>query len=43
VRGQPYEVRYPAPLLGEHTREILGGEWGLSAAELDRLAQTNLI
>jgi crotonobetainyl-CoA:carnitine CoA-transferase CaiB-like acyl-CoA transferase len=43
VRGQPYEVRYPAPLLGEHTREILGGELGLGDAELDRLAREHVI
>ena len=43
VRGQPYEVRFPAPLLGEHTREVLGGELGLSPDELDRLAASNVI
>jgi len=43
VRGQPYEVRYPAPLLGEHTRAILGGELGLSATELDELARNGVI
>ena len=43
VRGQPYEVRYPAPLLGEHTRQILAGELGLSEAELERLSQDKII
>ena len=43
VRGQPYEVRYPAPLLGEHTRQILAGELGLSETELDRLSQDKVI
>jgi len=43
VRGQPYEVRYPAPLLGEHTRAILGGELGLSGTELDELARNGVI
>jgi crotonobetainyl-CoA:carnitine CoA-transferase CaiB-like acyl-CoA transferase len=43
VQGQPYEVRRPAPLLGEHTREVLGGELGVDAGELDRLAAAHVI
>jgi len=43
VAGDGYEVRYPAPLLGEHTRDILGGELGLSDAELDGLAAKRVI
>jgi formyl-CoA transferase len=43
VAGDGYEVRYPAPLLGEHTRAILGGELGISDAELDRLAAKRVI
>jgi crotonobetainyl-CoA:carnitine CoA-transferase CaiB-like acyl-CoA transferase len=43
VRGQPYEVRHPAPLLGEHTREILSSELGLIESELDRLAAAKII
>lgn len=39
VRGQRYEVRYPAPALGEHTDAILGGELGISTEELARLRQ----
>jgi benzylsuccinate CoA-transferase BbsE subunit len=35
--ASPWEIRRPAPLLGEHTREVLA-EAGLSAAEIDRLA-----
>ena len=30
-------VRAPAPLLGEHTREVLSEVLGVSAAEIDRL------
>jgi formyl-CoA transferase/CoA:oxalate CoA-transferase len=33
----PGTVRTPPPLLGEHTRAILGGELGLSVAELEAL------
>jgi crotonobetainyl-CoA:carnitine CoA-transferase CaiB-like acyl-CoA transferase len=36
-----YEV--PPPLLGEHTREILGGVLGLGAAEIDALAAQGVI
>jgi crotonobetainyl-CoA:carnitine CoA-transferase CaiB-like acyl-CoA transferase len=43
VSGQPYEVRHPAPLLGEHTRAVLGGELGLTDDELDRLAAAKVI
>lgn len=42
VQGQPYQVRYPAPLLGEHTRTILG-EIGCSQAEIDTLAAAKVI
>jgi formyl-CoA transferase len=35
VEGQPFEVRYPAPLLGEHTDQVLR-EIGSTDAELDR-------
>jgi crotonobetainyl-CoA:carnitine CoA-transferase CaiB-like acyl-CoA transferase len=36
VDGQAVPVRRPAPLLGQHTREVLE-ELGLGAAEIDRL------
>jgi crotonobetainyl-CoA:carnitine CoA-transferase CaiB-like acyl-CoA transferase len=36
LRGLPASLRRPAPLLGEHTRDVLG-EAGLSAAEIDVL------
>jgi crotonobetainyl-CoA:carnitine CoA-transferase CaiB-like acyl-CoA transferase len=31
------EIRFPPPLLGEHTNEVLEKELGLSKAEIDRL------
>jgi crotonobetainyl-CoA:carnitine CoA-transferase CaiB-like acyl-CoA transferase len=42
VAGQDYEVRYPAPLLGEHTRELLR-EVGETDAGLDALAAAKVI
>jgi crotonobetainyl-CoA:carnitine CoA-transferase CaiB-like acyl-CoA transferase len=36
LRGSPASLRRPAPLLGEHTRHVLG-EAGLSAADIDAL------
>ena len=43
VSGQPYEVRYPAPLLGEHTWAILEKELGYTSARLKELAATGVI
>lgn len=43
VAGQPYELRYPAPLLGEHTWSILGDELGYSADRLRELAEAGVI
>jgi crotonobetainyl-CoA:carnitine CoA-transferase CaiB-like acyl-CoA transferase len=37
VAGQPWELRHPAPKLGEHTREILTG-LGVTGAALEHLA-----
>lgn len=43
VAGDGYEVRYPAPLLGEHTRAILAEDLGMTDDELDRLAAAQVI
>jgi crotonobetainyl-CoA:carnitine CoA-transferase CaiB-like acyl-CoA transferase len=42
VAGQPYEVRYHAPELGQHTDEVLG-EIGLSADEIAALRDEGVI
>jgi len=39
----PVTYDAPPPLLGEHTREILGGVLGLSEAEIDALAAREVI
>ena len=39
----PWRLRRRAPLLGEHTREILSGELGLDDAELNALRQEGVI
>ncbi len=39
----PITYEAPPPLLGEHTREILGGVLGLGAAEIDALAAQGVI
>jgi crotonobetainyl-CoA:carnitine CoA-transferase CaiB-like acyl-CoA transferase len=38
-----YPVRQVAPTLGQHNAAILGGRLGLSAAELERLAASDII
>jgi len=38
----PARIRRPAPLLGEHTAEVLG-ELGLAKAEIERLAAAGVI
>jgi crotonobetainyl-CoA:carnitine CoA-transferase CaiB-like acyl-CoA transferase len=42
IEGQDYEVRRPAPRLGEHTREVLA-ELDLTADQLDQLAGEHVI
>src|SRR5467141_41731 len=39
----PVEYELPPPLLGEHTREVLGDLLGMRREELDRLAATKII
>ena len=39
----PVEYDRPPPLLGQHTREVLGGLLGMPDHELDRLASTKVI
>ena len=39
----PVEYDLPPPLLGQHTREVLGGLLGIPDDELDRLAAAKVI
>ncbi len=39
----PVDHSVPPPLLGQHTREVLGGVLGLSAAEIDALSGGGII
>lgn len=39
----PGELRSPAPVLGQHNEEVLGGILGLSAAEIEQLKKENVI
>jgi len=39
----PGRVRTPAPLLGEHTEEVLSSRLGLTAAEITRLRHAGVI
>jgi crotonobetainyl-CoA:carnitine CoA-transferase CaiB-like acyl-CoA transferase len=41
--GTPVEYGLPPPLLGQHTREVLGSLLGLDHGELDRLAAQKII
>ena len=40
--GTPAQLRRPAPMLGEHTVEVLQ-ELGLSAADIERLAAEKVV
>ena len=42
VDGEPYQLRRPAPALGEHTDELLG-ELGRSAADIAALRDDGVI
>ncbi len=39
----PGELRSPAPVLGQHNEEILGGMLSMSAAEIERLKQEKIV
>jgi crotonobetainyl-CoA:carnitine CoA-transferase CaiB-like acyl-CoA transferase len=39
----PHAIELPAPLLGQHTREVLGALLGLSAGEMDALEAEGVI
>jgi len=39
----PWEIRLPAPTLGQHNSEIFGQRLGLTAARLDELKRTGVI
>jgi benzylsuccinate CoA-transferase BbsF subunit len=43
LRDTPPEVRRPAPLLGEHTRQVLTELLGLDDTEVDALAQEGVL
>jgi len=41
--GEAYPIRFPAPTLGQSTREVLSSILGLSEAEMDRLEAAAII
>ena len=43
LSGSPCQVVRPAPTLGQHNREILGDELGLSETELADLARAEVV
>jgi crotonobetainyl-CoA:carnitine CoA-transferase CaiB-like acyl-CoA transferase len=43
MSSTPGRVRHPAPLLGQHTGEVLRDRLGLTTAEIDQLARNRII
>ena len=43
MSGTPCRVVRPAPALGQHNQEVLGGELGLTAEELAKLAASGVV
>jgi crotonobetainyl-CoA:carnitine CoA-transferase CaiB-like acyl-CoA transferase len=43
VDGSPWEIRSPAPRLGEHNEDVLCGELGLSREELASLKSQRIV
>jgi crotonobetainyl-CoA:carnitine CoA-transferase CaiB-like acyl-CoA transferase len=43
LTGTPTSMRHPPPRLGEHTRQILQDEWGLTVNEVDALMRAGVI
>jgi crotonobetainyl-CoA:carnitine CoA-transferase CaiB-like acyl-CoA transferase len=43
LEGTPAEIRRPAPCLGEHNQQILGGLLGYSDSEIQALAEAGVI
>jgi crotonobetainyl-CoA:carnitine CoA-transferase CaiB-like acyl-CoA transferase len=41
--GTPWELRMPAPTLGQHNHEIFGGRLGINSARVDELERTGVI
>ena len=42
-RRTPWQIRIPAPMLGQHNREIFGDRLGMSAARIDELDRRGII
>ena len=43
LNQSPWSLRRPAPTLGQHNREVLGGELGYSNREMSRMRQMGVI
>ena len=43
LSGTPGQLRSPAPTLGQHNAEVLGGMLGMSTAEIERLKKDKIV